>query len=263
MRPVERVVAEVERLVRGKTRCCDRVIFFVDDNIVAVPRFAKELFRALIPLDISWVSQGTIHTFTSDDELLSLAAASGCLCLFIGLETVSTENLKSINKSFAKGHLYAENLAKIHRHGIGVLGSFIFGLEHDDERVFQRTVEFAQANAIEAANFSILTPYPGTRLAKRYEAAGKILSRDWSQYHALTDRVLIDHERLSADLLLRGTAWSWIRYYSMRAILGRLWKTPRTMLKNAVVVHSYRKRALALRRAGYGPDCLHLPAAAG
>lgn len=266
-RPVEQVVAEVESVLAasGSRRGWrNRFFFFVDDNIVAKPKYAKDLFRALIPLKISWVSQGTITTFTQDDELLELAAKSGCRTLFIGLETVAEENLKSINKTFNRRRDYEANLAKIHRHGIGVLGSFIFGLEHDDETVFRRTVEFAQANAIDAANFSILTPYPGTRLAKRYARDNKIIERDWSHFHALTEHVLIEHERLSSQQLLGGTAWSWITYYSWRSILRRFLRSPRSVLRNLAIILGYRRRATVLKKAekasrrGLRPDVAQL-----
>ncbi|MGZ3437869.1 MAG: B12-binding domain-containing radical SAM protein [Polyangia bacterium] len=247
VRPVEEVVAEVRAMTAGRKRRRDRLFFFVDDNIVANPKYAKALFRALIPLRIFWVSQGTITTFCKDEEVLDLAAKSGCLALLIGFESISAENLESINKSFNKGNQYADNIKKIHKRGIGILGSFIYGLDHDDETTFRKTVKFAQDNAIDAANFSILTPYPGTRLRKTFVDEGRLLGRDWSEYHAIANQVLIKHKTLSQEALLDGTVWSWRTYYSIPSILGRFVRSPRTVLRSLIVILSYRKRAVALK----------------
>ena len=69
-RPVEEVLKEIETLNQRK------LIGFVDDNVVGNPKFAKELFRALIPYKVKWGAQASV-TIARDDELLKLAAASG------------------------------------------------------------------------------------------------------------------------------------------------------------------------------------------
>lgn len=246
-RPVEQVVAEVRAVIGAGTRRRDRFFFFVDDNIVANPKYAKALFRALAPLRIRWASQGTIATFTKDEELLDLAARSGCLSIFIGFESITEEGLKSVGKTFNNGAEYRSNIRKIHRHGIGIIGSFIFGLDHDTPRTFRQTVDFCQRNAIDAANFSILTPYPGTRLAARFETEGRIRVHDWGAYHALTRDVLINHPTLSGPTLLEGTEWAWKRFYSLPSILMRFLRSPRTMGRNLLIVRAYRRRAQALK----------------
>ncbi len=247
-RPVDQVIREIELvLVNAKTRR-ERMFFFVDDNIVANPRYAKELFRKLIPLRIFWASQGTITTFTKDDELLDLARKSGCVTMFVGFESISEDNLAYVNKKFNKANEYDVNIKKIHKHGIGIIGSFIFGLEHDTPATFAKTVEWAQARGIEAANFSVLTPYPGTRLCANMDKEGRVLTKDWSEYHALTDKVLFRHHTLSQETLLEGTAWSWLKYYSISSIIGRIAKSPISGIRSLPLIKGYRRRAVALRR---------------
>ena len=56
-------------------------------------------------------------------------------------------------------------------------GSFVFGMDDDDETVFERTVEWAIEQGIETATFHILTPYPGTALYQRMEAQGRMTQR--------------------------------------------------------------------------------------
>jgi radical SAM superfamily enzyme YgiQ (UPF0313 family) len=247
-RPVDHVIREIELVLSRAKSSRDRLFFFVDDNIVANPRYAKDLFRALIPLRIRWASQGTITTFTKDEELLDLAKKSGCITMFVGFESISEENLIYVNKKFNRAEDYDSNIRKIHKHGIGIIGSFIYGLEHDDPMTFNTTVAWAQERAIEAANFSVLTPYPGTRLCAKMDKENRVLSKDWSQYHALTEQVLFRHNSLSASVLLEGTAWSWMKYYSLKSILGRILKSPRSGIRSLPLILGYRRRAVALRR---------------
>jgi radical SAM superfamily enzyme YgiQ (UPF0313 family) len=134
MRDVDDVVAEVASIPA-------RDIIFVDDDLNGFSRKAKqrclELFRALSAarLDKQWITQVTIN-FGDDDELPRLARAAGCAGVFIGLESTDTKSLALIRKdgqSQRRGlDYYRENLARIHRHGIGVVGSFILGIDTQD-----------------------------------------------------------------------------------------------------------------------------------
>ena len=89
LRPIEQVIEEVKRLKKG-------FVVFVDDNIAGNKAYAKQLFKALIPLKINWGSQASL-TMARDPELLDLAAKSGCTALFIGVESISEENLAASN----------------------------------------------------------------------------------------------------------------------------------------------------------------------
>jgi radical SAM superfamily enzyme YgiQ (UPF0313 family) len=90
-RPVEEVIAEVEAI-------SSKGIVFWDDNIGANSRYAKALFRALVPLKKWWTSQTTMASIR-DDEFLRLAAESGCKALFIGLESIYQPSLDAASKS--------------------------------------------------------------------------------------------------------------------------------------------------------------------
>jgi radical SAM superfamily enzyme YgiQ (UPF0313 family) len=139
-RPVDDVIEEVKRL-QGE------FIVFIDDNIAGNRQYAKELFARLKPLKKKWASQASI-TLSRDPELLKLAADSGCVSLFIGIESLSSENLKEVNKSFNRASQFEEGIKAIHDHDIMILAGLIFGLDHDDEGVFERTLRFCERNRI-------------------------------------------------------------------------------------------------------------------
>ena len=211
-RPVPDIIEEIESSE-------SRFIFFPDDNIVGSPRYAKRLFRALVPLRIKWFSQGSV-TMARDEELLRLAARSGCQTMFIGFESLSEANLREMGKKTNLVTRYEEDVKRIHHHGIAIDGAFMFGFDHDDGDVFERTVDFAKKNKLELTNFAILTPFPGTRLYDRLEKEDRIIERDWSKYTC--GNVVFRPRLLSEDRLQAGYWWARRQFYSYPSIFQRL-----------------------------------------
>jgi radical SAM superfamily enzyme YgiQ (UPF0313 family) len=156
-----------------------RRFFIVDDNIVSQPARARELCRALIPLQVGWVGQASIH-IAQDDELLDLLAQSGCRGVLIGMESLDPANLRDMGKSWnLAGGGYAESLARFRKHGLAVYGTFVFGYDNDDRAVIRRSVDFAREHKLFLAAFNHLVPFPGTPLYRRLEAEGRLLTPRW------------------------------------------------------------------------------------
>ena len=99
----------------------------------------------------------------------------------------------------------------------------MFGFDTDDAGVFDRTLEFVMEARLEVAYFSILTPYPGTRLHRRLEEEGRLLNRDWSVYDG--SQVVYRPRALTVDQLLDGYCRAFRQTYSVPSILKRLWGT--------------------------------------
>ena len=212
LRPVE----EVEREVRNLE---GRFIFFVDDNIVGNVAYAKALFRRLIPHGLKWASQSSI-TIARDRDLLRLVRQSGCMGLFIGFESLSQNTLKEMGKTFNRVQSYTEMINRIHSYGIGIQGSFIFGNDGDTPSVFAEVVDFTEKARLDAALFSILTPFPGTRLYRKMEAEGRILTDDWTRYDM--NHVVFRPRGMRVEQLQQGFNWAYSRLYSWRSIVKRL-----------------------------------------
>ena len=240
-RPVEEVLREIETLDTSKP------IVFLDDNITGNPKFAKELFRALIPYNITWAGQCSA-AIAKDEELLKLAAASGCLILLIGFESISPANLASVGKKAQSIDEYETAIRKIHSHGIAIHGCFIFGFDQDDSGVFKRTVRFARKMKLESAQFSFLRPYPGTTLYESMDSAGRILTKDWSQYG---DGSLIALESMPKHELEKGHMWAWLQFYSLPSIISRIGVTHRHLLELWAVNLYYRSYWKRMKRYSY------------
>jgi len=163
----------------------DRFVFVVDDNILSNRRVAEQLFEQMRGSGKWWGSQVTI-SIAENDALLKKMAKAGCKSLFIGFESLDQQNLIQMGKKFVRAHKNEDRIKRIQDHGIGILGSFIVGLDGDDESVFEQQYEFITRTRLEAFLISVLTPFPGTHLTKRMEAEGRILSKDWSKYDMST-----------------------------------------------------------------------------
>lgn len=217
-RPVEEVIDEIRALPTGN-------LLFIDDNLFGHPPRSKELFRALIPLKRRWVGQGDLR-LARDPELLDLAARSGCKWLFMGFETTSVENLKTLGKArLNRAPEYERSIAAIHGAGIKILGSFMFGLDNDGPDVFARTLDFCIENRLECANFYLLTPLPGTKLFDDMKRQGRIEHFDWSRYDA--NHVVIRPGSMSKKDLLEGYIRTYRSFYSTGSIARRALRTKR------------------------------------
>jgi radical SAM superfamily enzyme YgiQ (UPF0313 family) len=227
-RPIDEVVREV-------ATSPTRAVVFWDDNIGARPRYAKELFRALTPLRKWWTSQCTANA-AGDEELVELAARSGCKALFLGFESISQESLAATNKGHNRVDDYRRLIAMLHRHGIAVHLGIMFGFDQDDHGIFRRTAEFLDEACVDVTTMSMVVPMPGTPTFRRLNREGRILTTDWSKYdgkkHCVFQPALMSPAELEA-----GTEWVARRFYSPRSIARRLagsrtglwWSLPRNV----------------------------------
>src|SRR6516162_4935323 len=215
-RPVEEVIAEL-RTFEG------RKALFIDLSPVEDVHYAKALYRAMIPLRLRWVGLSTTR-IAEDAELLRLAARSGCKGLLIGFESISQDTLNQTHKHFHAAPQYAEVVKKLHDHGIGIQGCFVFGFDNDDENVFERTVEFVDQTKIDLPRYAVVTPFPGTGLYRRLEATGRLLHKDWSLYDV--EHVVFQPRQMSPERLQEGLEWSWRQSYRWRSLARRVTGAP-------------------------------------
>lgn len=212
-RPVNRVIDELSTL--GKH------VLFMDDNIVLDKEYAKELFKAMIPLKKRWYSQCGI-AIAEDEELLRLAAESGCRGLFIGFESLSEQTLSAYSKHCNRKRDYLDVVKRIHKAGIAICGGFVFGSDEDGPDVFENTLQFLMESNMDALQSTRLTPFPGTPLFNKMDGEGRIIDKDWSHYDFF--HVVHRPKLMSEETLDRGTAWLQQQFYSYPSIMRRTGK---------------------------------------
>jgi radical SAM superfamily enzyme YgiQ (UPF0313 family) len=227
---VDAALAEIESLP-------GRHLYFLDDHLLADPHFAAALFDGMKGMRRLWQAAGTVKSILAPD-LLEKAAACGLRSLFVGFETLDPANLEAQHKIQNLKLDYNRAIARLHDQGVMVNASFVFGMDGDDETVFDRTVDWAISQGIETATFHILTPYPGTALHRRMKSEGRILSSDWNRYD--TRHTVFRPARMSPENLEAGYWRAYQNFYSW----GSIWKA-------------------AMNRPGVGEQIRHLAYKAG
>ena len=230
---VDAALAEVESLP-------GRYVHFLDDNLFGDPRFAHDLFNGMAGMGKLWQAAGTVKA-ALDPELLEAAVASGLRTLFVGFETLSSSNLLAQNKLQNVNRDYDEAIRRMHDLGVMVNASFVFGMDDDDDSVFDRTVEWAIRMGIESATFHILTPYPGTALHERMSRDGRITDTDWDRYD--TRHVVFRPAKMSPQTLQAGYRRAYRDFYKWSSILrsARVADTLAAQLRHVVYTGAWKK----------------------
>ncbi len=205
---VEAALAEIERLT-------GRHLYFLDDHLFGKARFAAALFEGMRGMGRLWQAAGTVQAVLKPG-LLEKAVESGLRSLFVGFETLNPANLREQHKYQNLNRDYSATIRRLHDLGVMINGSFVFGMDDDDETVFERTVEWAIGQGIETATFHILTPYPGTVLYQRMAAQGRLLHSNWDLYD--TRHVVYRPARLSPEALEAGYWRAYREFYRWGAI---------------------------------------------
>lgn len=211
-RPVEEVITEISQI-------SDKFFILVDDNLTADREYATRLFEALVPLNKFWVSQSTI-VIAEDSDFVRLAAASGCVGLFVGIETFSETNLNGVGKTCNRVEKYREAIRLLHTHGIAVEAGIVFGFDNDRPEVFQHTLKLLDEMEIDLIQASIFTPLPGT--GKFEKMQHRILDWNWANYDFHS--VVFQPQNMSVESLQAGHDWITREFYRPWRIIRRIWR---------------------------------------
>jgi radical SAM superfamily enzyme YgiQ (UPF0313 family) len=210
-KPIRKIIEEAEA-------CPEKFLFFLDDNITFDRKYALELFRELAPLKKRWVGQASIN-LSKDDELMQAARKSGCGALLFGFESITHDGLNSYRKTLKTIDANIEAIKRLRGNGILTMASIVFGLDTDDNSVFDLTYEFLAKSKPAFFQACVLTPYPGTPVFDNLKAQGRILTDDWTKYDAT--KVIVDPLGMSSEQLLAGINQVQEDIYSRASILKR------------------------------------------
>ena len=214
------------------------IVAFVDDLHNSNRAYCRELWTALKPLKLKWGCQSTLF-LADDEEMVKLAAESGCVSVFVGMESLDEDCLDETNKPFNRVKKFAQEIKMFHDYGIMVNPGIVFGFDNDDEAVFERAVDFLTKNQVELAYFNILTPLPGTALFDRYNNAGRIFDKDWSKYDG--KHVVFQPSRMTPEQLQEGFHWANHQFYSLPNIWYRLSGTKQRLVARWEMNREFRK----------------------
>ncbi|MCX6028256.1 MAG: radical SAM protein [Chloroflexi bacterium] len=218
LRPVDEVVEEIQR--RRLKR-----FFLTDDNFGLnfrlFPEYMEQLLRALAKLPLQgWTCQAE-QMVADYPDLLALARAAHLEKFFIGFESINPGNRRELGGK-ARGDVTRSRqvIEAVHRHGIGVVGLFVFGFDSDTPESFGALWDFVRTSELDGVSVTILTPYPGTVQRQELLAAGRILPHDtWEKYN--TNHVTYIPAQMTVAQLQEGYDWLCRKLYGAPAILRR------------------------------------------
>jgi radical SAM superfamily enzyme YgiQ (UPF0313 family) len=176
-RPVGDVIDEIRRLGAS-------YYIFADDNLMADPERARELFAALKPLRIRWGGQFDVNAVRHPD-VLRLAAEAGCRYAGVGIESITAENFEYTNKR-QNLHVRVEDVVGGFRSaGIAVAASMIFGMDADTEESLDETVRRIIECRTDYLLPWVLTPGPGSQVYDELKKQGRLLHENYSLYNGV------------------------------------------------------------------------------
>ena len=189
-------------------------------------RFELMALMAQLPDDLNFFTQITMES-AEDPEFLDAMRAARIRGALVGIEAVTPEGLKDVYKDFnLAGEELVERLQTFRKHGVYILGSFIFGLPSDRPATFEATAELAKRADIAFAQFVTLTPFPGTIDFEKWEQEqgddiekvdGIPVSRHWLIPQENRPKLLTPHPVMSGEEIRQGTQQVWNSFYSLRA----------------------------------------------
>jgi radical SAM superfamily enzyme YgiQ (UPF0313 family) len=230
-RPIDDVIKDIKAL---KTRH----IMFIDDNFIGNPKWTKKLLEEIKPLKLKWNAAVTSN-IVDMPELLDEMKLSGCQSLFIGFESINSKSIDSVHKVQNSVKKYEKLADEIHKRGIMINASFVFGLDEDETTVFKNTLDWIVRNKIETVTSHILTPYPGTKLYSSLKEENRIADYNLSNYN--TAHVVYKPRNMTSEELYNGYLWIYKEVYTFKNIMKRLPKSKEQWIPFLAFNFFYRK----------------------
>jgi radical SAM superfamily enzyme YgiQ (UPF0313 family) len=210
-REIDEVKAEFPTLKR-------KHLMVADDNLYADRDYCLKVFEALAPLKKYTGVQATMD-MALDDEVMDAAKEANVSAVFVGFESVVGDSLAESAKRHNTIDRYAEAIDAFHRRGIFVETGLMFGFDHDEPDVFEKTLAAMDKINVDVAQVAVVTPMPGTGLFDIMNAEGRITDRNWEHYDC--NHLVFEPKLMTSQQLNDGVTWFREQFYSRRAIFRR------------------------------------------
>jgi radical SAM superfamily enzyme YgiQ (UPF0313 family) len=217
-RPVDEVIEEIKNLPQ-------KYFTFYDTSMTVDKAYSKDLFEKMIGLGKKFSCNGNIDVLANDLDFVKLSRKAGCVSWLVGFESFSQETLESVGKKTNRVEEYKKGVKNVHDNKMIIVGDFMFGFDTDTKEVFDETLKAIKKLEIDAADFCILTPFPGTPIYERLEKEGRILTKDWSKY--TLKNPVFKPKNMTPEELLEGVRKMYYNYYSRQSNIIRIVKSMR------------------------------------
>jgi anaerobic magnesium-protoporphyrin IX monomethyl ester cyclase len=172
-------------------------IYFDDDTFTGNKKHVLDICSEIIKrkIKIKWSCMG--DAMITDEEMIDKMHKAGCIGIKFGVESSSREILQEIGKpiNFEKIKIFLRECSK---RKIKTHGTFTFGIMGETKETMKNTLEYAKKIDVDSVQFSITTPFPGTRYFDKMDKEGKIMSKNWEDYDG-SSKSIVDFGKLSAS----------------------------------------------------------------
>lgn len=186
-----------DRVSQDLANISGRLVAVCDENIMNSRDRAELMFDVFAHSGKKFIVEFD-PVSAKNPELAEKLKRAGVRVALIGFESVYPENFRG-NRKYVPPNEWPRIVGRMHEKGIIVRGLFMFGLEHDDENVFDETDRLTREAGIDNVYAGILTPFPGTRLYRRLEREGRLLHKTWDKYD--TKNVVFRPRNISPEVL--------------------------------------------------------------
>jgi len=173
-----RVVDEMEdAVIRYKAG----EIYFDDDDFTINKKHVLEISREIIArrLRVPWSCMG--DAVVPDKEMIDAMADAGCVGMKFGVESASPEIMKKLGKPVDLTHV--RDVAKwCTSRNIKTHATIAFGLWEETRKSMETSLSFVKDLDVDSVQFSITSPFPGTRYFSQMKQAGRIRTMDWERF---------------------------------------------------------------------------------
>jgi len=212
-RTISEVIDEIKKIPQ-------KTLMFYDTSLTIDPSYTKELFRNMKGLHKRFFCNGNADVLATDEELVRVSKEAGCVAWLIGFESLCQNTLDSVGKKTNRVTEYGQAINNIHMHHMAVVGDFMFGFDTDTPEIFEKTLKAMKELKIDVADFSILTPFPGTPLFTKLDAEKRILTEDWKYYNM--GHVVFAPKQMTPDELLQGVRFMYAEFYRPSSTIKRI-----------------------------------------
>jgi len=224
-RPIQKAIEEMASIDNNR-------LFIVDNSLAQNRQWEMDLFREMIPLKKKWCS----HPIEDDPQVLDLAAQAGSWYVYQAI--------------FDTSEYIKERIKRYNDHGIGVEGTVLLGLDNHTEDTIKRLIDFLLEIRLDMAEFTILVPFPHTKVFDDLSRQDRIFSLDWDDYSA--DKVVFYPKHMTPEKLQELFYYAWDAFYKDEPQEIKMFKLLQrvAMRERADRTYKPRRRELASRAFG-------------
>ena len=226
-RPFEKVLEELATIENNR-------LFIVDNSLAQNTQWELDLFKEMIPFKKKWIS----HTIEDDPKVLDLAAQAGAWYVYQAV--------------FDTSNYIKERIKKYHDHGIGVEGTILLGLDDQTEDDIKRLIDFLLEIDLDLAEFTVLTPFPHTKVYDDLMRQNRIFDFDWDHYNA--GQVVYQPKHMTPEKLQELYDYAWKTFYKDESQEEKMFKLFTSVVLKEMNDGTFRPRNRELMNKTFGKN---------